>query len=66
MQKIFTLALDTLNFKKEESELNELSFNDQNNSEEPSEFCINNILNYSKNLEVKKSNALGYLDFIRS
>ena len=66
MQKIFTLALDTLNFKKEESELNQLLFNDQNNSEGPSEFCINNILNYSKNLEVKKSTTLGYLDFIRS
>ena len=51
---------------EEESELNQLLFNDQNNSEEPSEFCINNILNYSKNLEVKKSSTLGYLDFIRS
>ena len=66
MQKISTLELDTLNFKKEESTLIQLLFNDKNNSEEPSDFCINNILNYSKNLEVKQSSSLGFVDYLRS
>ena len=35
-------------------------------SEAPSWRCIQNILNFSKNLEVKDSEYLGKLDFIRS
>ena len=35
-------------------------------SEEPSENTLNNILNYSKNLEVKKLKLLPYLEFLKS
>lgn len=35
-------------------------------SEAPSWRCVQNIMNFSKNLEVKDSEYLGKLDFIRS
>lgn len=66
MQKLSTLELDTLNIAKEEKELKNLLFNDKQNSDEPSDFCINNILNFSKNLEVKSSTTLGHVNFLRS
>jgi len=66
MQKLSTLELDTLNIAKEEKELKRLLFNDKQNSDEPSAFCINNILNFSKNLEVKTSENLGHVNFLRS
>jgi len=66
MQRISTLELDTLNIAKEEKELKHLLFNDNQNLDEPSAFCINNILNFSKNLEVKKSETLGHVSFLRS
>lgn len=66
MQKISTLALDTLNITNEEKELKRLLFNDNQNFDEPSESCINTILNFSKNLEVKKSETLGHINFLRS
>ncbi len=66
MQKIFTLEFDTLNIAKEEKELKAILFNDNQKQDEPSSFCINNILNYSKNLEVQKSSTLGTIDFLRS
>lgn len=66
MQKLYTLELDTLNIAKEEKELKNLLFNDKQNSDEPSDFCINNILNFSKNLEVKSSTTLGHVNFLRS
>lgn len=66
MQKIFTLEFDTLNIAKEEKELKAILFNDDQKQDEPSRFCINNILNYSKNLEVQKSSTLGTIDFLRS
>jgi hypothetical protein len=66
MQKTFTLEFDTLNIAKEEKALKAILFNDNQKQDEPSSFCINNILNYSKNLEVQKSTALGTIDFLRS
>jgi hypothetical protein len=66
MQKTFTLEFDTLNIAKEEKELKAILFSDNQKQDEPSSFCINNILNYSKNLEVKKSDSLGHIDFLRS
>lgn len=66
MQKTFTLEFDTLNIANEEKELKAILFNDNQKQDEPSSFCINNILNYSKNLEVKKSDSLGHVDFLRS
>ena len=39
---------------------------DNKSSEEPSENALMNILNYSKNLEVKPSKLLPYLEFLRS
>lgn len=66
MQKTFTLEFDTLNIAKEEKDLKAILFNDNQKQDEPSDFCINTILNYSKNLEVKKSDALGHVNFLRS
>jgi hypothetical protein len=66
MQKIFTLEFDTLNIANEENELKAILFNDNQKQDEPSDFCINNILNYSKNLEVQKSAIFGTVDFLRS
>jgi len=66
MQKIFTLEFDTLNIANEENELKAILFNDNQKQDEPSDFCINNILNYSRNLEVQKSTMLGTVDFLRS
>jgi hypothetical protein len=66
MQKIFTLEFDTLNIANEENELKAILFNDNQKQDEPSDFCINNILNYSRNLEVQKSSMLGTVDFLRS
>ena len=66
MQRISTLELDTLNIAKQENELKAILFNDNQKQDEPSSFCINNILNYSKNLEVKTSTTLGHVDFLRS
>jgi len=66
MQKTFTLEFDTLNIGNEEKELKAILFSDNQKQDEPSDFCINNILNYSKNLEVKKSATLGHVDFLRS
>ena len=66
MQKTFTLEFDTLNIAKEEKELKAILFSDNQKQDEPSDFCINNILNYSKNLEVQKSASLGTIDFLRS
>jgi hypothetical protein len=66
MQKTFTLEFDTLNFTNEEKELKALLFNDNQKADEPSDFCINNILNFSKNLEVKTSESLGYVNYLRS
>ncbi|MDZ4664018.1 MAG: hypothetical protein SGJ15_04015 [Bacteroidota bacterium] len=66
MQKTFTLEFDTLNIAKQENELKAILFNDNQKQDEPSSFCINNILNYSKNLEVKTSTTLGHVDFLRS
>lgn len=66
MQKTFTLEFDTLTIAKEEKELKAILFSDNQKQDEPSDFCINNILNYSKNLEVKKSHTLGHVDFLRS
>ncbi len=66
MQKTFTLEFDTLNIAKEEKDLKAILFNDNQKQDEPSAFCINNILNYSKNLEVQKCSTLGTIDFLRS
>lgn len=66
MQKTSTLEFDTLNIAKEEKELKAILFNDEQKQDEPSDFCINTILNYSKNLEVKKSDSLGHVNFLRS
>lgn len=66
MQKTFTLEFDTLNIANDEKELKAILFNDNQKQDEPSRFCINNILNYSKNLEVQKSSTLGTIDFLRS
>jgi hypothetical protein len=66
MQKTFTLEFDTLNIANEEKELKAILFSDSQKQDEPSDFCINKILNYSKNLEVKKSSTLGHVDFLRS
>jgi hypothetical protein len=66
MQKTFTLEFDTLNIAKEEKELKAMLINDNQKQDEPSNFCINNILNYSKNLEVQKSEKLGTVDYLKS
>lgn len=66
MLKTSTLEFDTLNIAKEENELKQLLHNDNQNTDEPSVFCINNILNFSKNLEVRSSNNLGFIELIRS
>lgn len=66
MLKTSTLEFDTLNIAKEETELKQLLHNDNQNTDEPSVFCINNILNFSKNLEVRSSNNLGFIELIRS
>jgi hypothetical protein len=66
MLKTSTLEFDTLNIAKEETELKQLLHNDNQNTDEPSVFCINNILNFSKNLEVRSSVNLGFIELIRS
>lgn len=66
MLKTSTLEFDTLNIAKEENELKQLLLNDNQNADEPSAFCINNILNFSKNLEVRSSTNLGFIELIRS
>lgn len=37
-----------------------------NRGKEPSEFIIQNILNYSKNLEVKKTRLIPFVEFLKS
>ncbi len=66
MQKTSTLEFDTLNFTTEEKELKALLFNDNQKADEPSAFCISNILNFSKNLEVKPSESIGFVNYLRS
>ncbi len=66
MQKTSTLEFDTLNFTNEEKELKALLFNDDQKADEPSDFCINKILSFSKNLEVKPSDTIGFVNFLRS
>lgn len=54
------LAATTRYEKKERESLGLIS----NNSAQPSPKVINNILNYSKALRVRKTKNLGYLEFV--
>jgi hypothetical protein len=61
MIKTFTSEFEhTAKEHKKERQLFGLS------SEVPSENALKNILNYSKNLEVKQSKLLPYLEFLKS
>lgn len=65
MQQTFTLNTDIHLISKSETTV--LRFEtDSDTKEEPSEFTIQNILNFSKNLEVKKSETIGTFDYLKS
>lgn len=61
MTQTFTTAFD-FTAKQTEKEQKE----DLLNFAEPSKFCIEAILNYSKNLEVKQSIFVKEIEYIRS
>ena len=61
MQKTFTLVSKSLKINKNKH-LKPSLIDDM----EPSDSLIQNILNYSKSLKVKKSNSIGYIEMIAS
>ncbi len=63
MQKTSTLQNFITDFKAEEKKLKNLFENEK--TEEPSVSIINNILNFSKNLEVVNT-SFGKLDYLKS
>jgi hypothetical protein len=61
MTKTFTLSLDITEKTKKEAKLPEVIQN-----AEPSAQTLQNILNFSKNLQVLKSNTLQYIEVMKS
>jgi len=64
MQKIFTYPTLIQDLEKEEKTLLSLIANHE--VESPSTSIINNILNYSRNLEIIQSKKIGAVDVIKS
>lgn len=66
MPKTYTLS-DLVEFTKEEDAIIESLFNDQkfiSKKAKPSKNVINNILNYSKALSIKKSESLDNIEIV--
>ena len=61
MTKTFTLHFDITEKKAKETKIS-----NGNASAEPSAQTIQNILNYSKNLEVRRSANLSFIEFVKS
>jgi len=59
MIQTFTLVSDYLNFNKNKQQTSQFVVDS-----EPSDFVVQNILNYSKALAIKKSNSVGFIDII--
>jgi hypothetical protein len=61
MQQTFTLVSSTLKSTKNKQQASNL-VDDQS----PSDSIIQNILNYSKSLSVKKSKSIGFIEIVAS
>ncbi len=60
MQKTSTLVSTILKNSKNKPQI----VNQPIGNEEPSDILIQNILNYSKSLTVKKSSSIGFIDVL--
>lgn len=66
MQQIFTSNSNIQESKNKETESFQLFTEESFPQENPSSFSVQNILNFSKNLEIRKSNCIGVIDYLKS
>lgn len=66
MQQTFTLNQNIQTLTENEKELFRYSEEASILEENPSELSLMNILNFSRNLEVQKSESIGTFDYLRS
>ena len=59
MQQTFTLVSTLLKTTKNKQQVSKLV-----DDLEPSDYLIQNILNYSKSLTIKKSKSVGFIDVV--
>jgi hypothetical protein len=66
MQQTFTLNTHIQNQISKETELFRLLTEERFYEENPSDMSISNILQFSRNIETKTSEQIGFIDYLKS